>query len=281
MRSLHSLGAVAVAALVLSACSGVELERTAGMTPTGSEFNRALFGEYIALSRSEYNQGDYADSDTYALRARAAGQGTMVQPEEVSAREIPADKVGELTTYRGRLVTALNGNARDRLPRDAAKAQAMFDCWLEQQHENFQPADIAACRAAFLEALAKIEGAPPARPAQAPAPGRSQTFTVQFELNKATLNDAANAEIGRAVAHARAINAQWIVLEGHADRSGSAARNMRLSQSRVAAVKQAIQRAGVNVQFRESAEGESRPIVQTPDGVREVRNRVVFVRVVP
>jgi outer membrane protein OmpA-like peptidoglycan-associated protein len=279
MRSLNSFYAVTAAALVLSACAGTELERTSGMTPTGSEFNRSLFGEYVALSRSEYNQGDYGDSDAYALRARSVGQGTMVEPQEVTARTIPADKAPELTASRGRLMTALRGGARERLPRDAAQAQAMFDCWLEQQEENHQPAHIAACRDGFMAALARIEVAPTAQPAARPA--GSQAFTVAFDLNKATLNDAANAEIRRAVAHARSINAQWVVLEGHADRSGPDSHNMRLSQSRVAAVRQAIQGSGVNVQFRDSAEGENRPIVQTADGVREARNRVVIVRVVP
>ena len=53
MRKLSSLCAVA-AALALSACSGMELQRTSGMTPAGSEFNRALFGEYMTLSRIEF-----------------------------------------------------------------------------------------------------------------------------------------------------------------------------------------------------------------------------------
>lgn len=282
MKHLPSLGAVAVAALVLSACAGDELGRTRGMSPTGSEFNRAMFQEYLARSQTEFNEGDYGNSDKFALRAQSLARGTMVEPEEVSARTIPADKVAELTTYRGRLMTALQGGARERLPKEAAHAQLLFDCWLEEQEENFQPADIAACRSDFMAALAKIEGAPPAQPARAPAPpaGRSETFTVFFDHNKATLNNAANAEIGRAIAHARAINAQWIVLEGHADRSGSPGYNMRLSQNRVAAVKRAIERSGLKAQFRDSAEGESYPVVQTPDGVREVRNRVVFVRVV-
>jgi outer membrane protein OmpA-like peptidoglycan-associated protein len=278
MRSLNSFYAVAAAALILSACAGTELDRISGTTPTGPEFNRALFGEYVARSRVEYNEGDYGNSDKFAVRARSLAQGTMVEPEEVSARTIPADKVPELTTARGRLVAALRGGARERLPVDAARAQSRFDCWLEEQEENHQPADIAACRAEFMEALAKIEVAPAAQPAPA---ARSQTFTVLFDWNKATLDDAANAEIRRALAHARSINAQWVVLEGHADRSGSDAYNMRLSQSRVAAVRQAIQGSGVNVQFRDSADGESRPIVQTADGVREARNRAVIVRVVP
>lgn len=267
-----------VAVLVLSGCAGDELGRSTGMTPTGSEFNKAMYGEYITLSQKEFNEGDYGNSDKFAVRARSSAGNTTVQPEEMSARQIPADKVSELTTARGRLVTALNAGARERLPRDAAKAQAMFDCWMEETEEaNAVDPDLEACRAGFFEALAKIEVAAPGAP---PAAGRSETFLVYFDFNKAILNDKGKAEIGRAIAHAKAINAQFVVLEGHADRAGADPYNKRLSQARVATVKQAIQASGVNVQFRDSAEGESRPPVPTADGVREARNRVVIVRVV-
>jgi OOP family OmpA-OmpF porin len=279
MKRLLSWCGVAVAAVVLSGCAGDELGRSTGMTPTGSDFNKALYGEYIALSQKEFNEGDYGNSDKFAVRARSSAANTTVQPEEMSARRIPADKVSDLTTARGRLATALNAGARERLPRDAAKAQAMFDCWMEETEEaNAVDPDLEACRAGFFDALAKIEVAPAAPPPA--AAGRSQTFAVYFDFNKSTLTDAGKAEVNRAVAHARAINAQFVVLEGHADRSGANPYNMRLSQARVATVKQAIQASGVNVQFRDSAEGEARPPVPTADGVREQRNRVVIVRVV-
>ena len=282
MKSLSTWCAVAVAALILSACAGNEIERTSGLSPTGPEFNRALFGDYLAMSRTEFNEGDYGNSDKYALRARALAEGKMVQPEEVSARKIPADKAPEITSYRGRLVAALDGGAREKLPRDAATAQAKFDCWLEEQEENIQPGDIAACRSAFLEALAKIEGKPMAQPAPAHRPPpKAEAFLVRFDFNRATLDAAANAEIGRAVAYARQIRAGWVVLEGHADRAGSSGYNLGLSEKRIAAVRQAIEKSGVKVQFRAVADGEDHPVVQTADGVREARNRVVIVRVVP
>jgi outer membrane protein OmpA-like peptidoglycan-associated protein len=77
------------------------------------------------------------------------------------------------------------------------------------------------------------------------------------------------------------LNAKSVVLAGHADRAGASDYNLRLSQRRVAAVRAAIQRAGVDVRFDISSFGEQRPAVQTADGVREARNRRVEVRIVP
>ena len=65
-------------------------------------------------------------------------------------------------------------------------------------------------------------------------------------------------------------------MAGHADRSGSPAYNQGLSQRRaqnVAAelVRLGVQREAISVQ----AFGESRPLVATADGVREMQNRRV------
>ena len=279
---LSTLSAAVAATLALSACGGMELERTSGMTPTGSEFDKALFSDYMTLSHQEYNEGDYRNSDLYAMRARSAGAGTMVEPEEISARTIPANETQELSSARGRLVTALNGGARARDPREAASAQANFECWMEEAEENIQPQHLAECRSRFFDALGKIEVKPAVAAAPAPAPVlQPENIAIYFDLNKATLNDEAQREIDHAVARIRGLRAKEVVLVGHADRSGSARYNMALSERRVTAVRDALKKAGVDVPFSESAVGESRPAVPTADNVRERRNREVTVHIVP
>ena len=65
-------------------------------------------------------------------------------------------------------------------------------------------------------------------------------------------------------------------MAGHADRSGDAAYNQRLSQRRAEAVAAELVRDGVargNISVQ--AFGESRPLVPTADNVREPQNRRV------
>ncbi len=275
---LSTLSAAMAATLALTACSGMELERTSGMTPTGSAFDKALFSDYMTLSHQEYNEGDYRNSDVFAVRARSAGEGTMVEPEELSARTIPAAETRELSSARDRLVAALNGGGRDRNPREAASAQANFECWMEEAEEGNQPQHLAECRSRFFDGLAQIE----AKPAVAAAPVlQPEDITIYFDLNKATLNSEAQREVEHAVARIHGLRAKEVVLVGHADRSGSARYNMKLSESRVAAVRDALKKAGVDVPFSESAVGESRPAVPTADNVRERRNREVVIHIVP
>src|SRR5262245_13392409 len=85
---------------------GTDLERAEKTRPAGSEFQQSLYKEYLDSAKSEYAQGDYFDSDKYSRRAMATAQGQPPQPEQIAARDLPADKVGELTDARARLVRA-------------------------------------------------------------------------------------------------------------------------------------------------------------------------------
>ena len=46
----------------------------------------------------------------------------------------------------------------------------MYDCWVQEQEENFQPDDIARCRDGFLAAMEEVEAQwpQPAEPAIEP-----------------------------------------------------------------------------------------------------------------
>jgi outer membrane protein OmpA-like peptidoglycan-associated protein len=269
---------IALAALALAACTepqsqlGTENAFTQlnNTTPTGSPFTRSLFQQYAQLSKSEYNQGDFKDSDAYKARAMAAAQGTAPAPESVTSRNLPADKVGEISGYRDRLVKALDNGSRDRVPSDAARAQTMFDCWLEQQEENRQPNDIAACRNGFLASLDLIERVPPAS-------RKTESFTLYFDKNKATPTTDSRRELQRVISQARQNRYKEIRIEGYTDRTGSDAYNLKLSQRREAYVHEQLHKAGINANIDTNAYGETKAAINTADGVAEPKNRRVVV----
>ena len=69
-----------------------------------------------------------------------------------------------------------------------------------------------------------------------------------------------------------------IEVAGHADRSGTPQYNQRLSQRRADAVRAYLSGRGIpDGVIATEAFGESRPRVDTADGVREVQNRRVEV----
>ncbi|MDH3402452.1 MAG: OmpA family protein [Acidobacteriota bacterium] len=105
-------------------------------------------------------------------------------------------------------------------------------------------------------------------------------FTLLFELGSPRLDAEARALMPAVLAAILARSAPEVIVAGHADRAGGRDVNKRLSRERAEAVRDEIVAAGlaagaVAVEWY----GEERPAVDTPDGVREARNRRVEIRV--
>lgn len=116
---------------------------------------------------------------------------------------------------------------------------------------------------------------PPAAPVAAPPPV-ARTYLVFFDWDRADLTTRAREIIAEAANASRTVQTTRIEVQGHADRSGSDAYNMRLSRRRADNVAAELVRRGVNRNIITiQAFGESRPLVPTADGVREPQNRRV------
>ncbi len=266
------------AALILSGCAGMELERAQNMTPEGSVFNMSLYKGYVELAKSEHAEVDYADSDVFALRAIGAGSGEAVEPEPIDHRALPEDKVAELTGARQRLTSAFDAGAAARMPVEAAHAQVMFDCWMQEQEENFQPEDIAYCRGDMLAALDALEVRPvakaePAPPPPMPIPG---PYVVFFDFDKAELTDRAKLVLANVARDAGTAKIGRVFTSGHTDRAGANAYNDTLAKMRVDVVAKYLIATGIDKAKILTADyGESHPKVATPDGQIEAKNRRV------
>jgi outer membrane protein OmpA-like peptidoglycan-associated protein len=125
---------------------------------------------------------------------------------------------------------------------------------------------------------AQYKFAPPA-PAAAPpspAPAAAPSFMVFFDWDRSNLSAQALATIKQAAGAYKAKGSARITATGHTDKSGPEAYNMALSLRRANAVKDALVREGVPAQaIAVIGRGESQPLVQTADGVREPQNRRV------
>jgi len=124
-----------------------------------------------------------------------------------------------------------------------------------------------------------VEPAPPPPPPPEPAPPPppapvAQEFIVYFPWDQSILTTEAQSVVQAAANYAAQGTPTSVVVVGHADTSGSAAYNVRLSERRAKAVADALVGLGVNqssmsVDWR----GETQNAVATGDGVREPLNR--------
>ena len=285
---LLRITSVALFGLVLVGCDlpGTKLEKAQRVDPDGSTFNRNLYQGYIDLASSEYDEGDYTDSDNFAVRAMQSGTGGTVAPEEISARRLPKDKVGELTSARQRLVGTLSKGAVEKVPAETARAQTGFDCWMQEQEENFQPDDIEACRSRFFAALEYIEDAlkpkPIAKKVEPPAapPPEAQTFVLYFGTDGDELDKASQAVLSRVRAAASKIDGANITVAGFTDAEGTSKYNLGLSDRRAETVALALADAAAQ-KIDTISFGQHNQAVPTADGVEEPLNRRVEITVSP
>jgi len=125
--------------------------------------------------------------------------------------------------------------------------------------------------------------APPA-PVPAPAPlplcppaaVTPGPFLVFFDWDRSVITPEAAAILDRAADQYASTGQTSVTLAGHADKSGKADYNLALSQRRADAVKDYMTKKGVAPGvITTEAFGETRPLVDTADGVREPQNRRV------
>ena len=151
------------ALVTLSACTGDwDDDEVRALDPGPDPFDQALFDAYIDLAVGEQAEEDWRDVDQFLARARRIAGGEAVVPDRVEDRELPPEAIPALETARVELVTALARGGRIFAPVDAARAQALYDCWIQEVEEDHQRSDIDNCRRAFRSALndtqAQIEG---------------------------------------------------------------------------------------------------------------------------
>ena len=101
-------------------------------------------------------------------------------------------------------------------------------------------------------------------------------YIVFFEWDRSDITPEAAGILDNAVSAYQSCGNASVMLAGHADRSGAASYNVGLSQRRADAVKGYLTSKAIPESvIATEAFGESRPRVETADGVREVQNRNV------
>lgn len=257
----------AVAAALLTGCTSAPLTELRGTAPQGSATSQALARGYAQFAAVELTEMlDLKDGDYFARKGLAAVRGEEPVPEKVADWRVPDKDVAYLSAERNRLAAALANRADGAVPETVAAAQLGYDCWIEQQEEGFQPADIEACRALYAASVDMLERR------------KDYPHSIFFALNGIDLTPAETARVQMLAARALRLEVPRITVLGHADSTGSERHNLRLSLHRADTVKRALVRAGIAPdRVGVAAAGESRQRVATGDGVAEPANRRVEV----
>ena len=253
-----------VAATLVAGCAGFTGQRYVddlnAVDLSGNGFTTALAREYRDLANFEWSRMlDYRDGQHYAKKGLSAAAGEAVAPDALGSRHLPEFALADIASGHDRLVTALAAGAGERHPDVAARAQAKFDCWMEQQEENHQPQHIASCRKEFEDAMLQIA---------------ASKYMVFFDFGSSRLTRAGRQILSQAVANAKANGTRQFEIVGHTDTVGSDRANRALSRARAQAVKAYLVSQGIfGRHISVTGAGESAQLVATADGVKQPENR--------
>jgi len=290
--------------LLLAACSGIdsfsEVRALKEAKPVGSPFTQHLAAEYRDFATNELdNMFDYPDALHFARKGLAAAAGEVVMPEPLSDWNLAGEDMEALGAARARLLGAFDRGARDTAPQQAANAQAMFDCWIEQEEEIWQSADVLGCREKYLSSVETLESmiektetseepepAPELMPVMevvgapeaVPMTPEDSMYLVFFVFDKSNISEGARDVLETVYEESMRMmrdgEEKTVKIIGHTDSSGPNDYNDRLAMRRANAARDALTQLGVDpAAIRVEGRGEDELLVKTADGVREPANR--------
>ena len=262
---------------LMGACSNAGLiEEVERSKPAGDEFAQALHGEYVALARSEEAEGDQRDAMHFINKAKVVATGKAVAADDFTARDVAGTgDEAALKAARSQLDDALKGGAAKRNPKAAAKAQGMFDCWMQEAEEDVQPSDIAKCRDGFKVAMAAIGPAKPAKKKKKAKVASGSPFTVYFKFNSADLTDSSHSALYDIMQKVGSHKPKTVSIVAHSDLSGASDYNKALSGLRAAALQKLLKGAGAKT-ITTAAMGDAEPIVNTKKPNQTNRRAVII-----
>ena len=269
--------------LLLTSCTSLDVLKKKNIH--GNNFNTELARDYLKFADKEARQYDWVDSDHFAKKGIAASKGTNVLPEDLAKWDLKSNHRAELTHARSELVATLTSSNKHRFPKEAADAQAFFDCWVEEQEENWQPNDIVYCKKHYQDAIAKLHHVIKTvdQPTQVEVirtePKHEEKiehiYKVHFDFDKADIVDSERHILDK-IAKAHIHHKSKIHIDGYADDTGSDEYNDKLSLRRAESVKNYLTNSGVNKDvFDLHYHGKHHLAVKTPHGVKERANRRV------
>ncbi len=257
--------------LVLAGCDTTQSLQSLRAAPlSGTPFEMALARHYLTFSEAELKRYNWWNSKYFADKGLQAAYGKAAGPEAPSAWDIPAASRDELRNAHQTLSKKLTASFKKQSPESAANAQFYFDCWVAEQEKNTDPKAIAACRDGFLDQLDETD------PPIAQGGPLATSFMLNFPWDSTQAQGLALQELDDLARTIKRHRNYRIIINGHADRSGSDDYNMQLSQHRADFIRQVLIGRGVPAtRVDYYAFGESDPKVETADGVRNNENRRV------
>ena len=129
------------------ACAPENIAEIRASDPDVPAFSKQLHLQYGALALRKIEEGNPVSAAYFLVKAEQAAAGMTVMPD----RDPEKNKITEHAYHS--LDMVLSDSGSEIAPAVKARAQVMYDCWLEEMQQAVDPGDIAACKLAFEQAI--------------------------------------------------------------------------------------------------------------------------------
>lgn len=256
---IRRFAALAILTMTLSGCTyfGSEFmvwQLNKADTTGGTPFTQALTEQYKSrANESQYQTYNYDQAYRNADRGLDASVGAVVKPLSTNEFVIPESLMPEIVKARIDLDKALNDGAREATPKEAALAQAKFDCWIEDAAKTWLPDLYQECRKEFYDAFNQItamRGQPvdlsQTALAQDAVDVNANRFMLFFGTGGAKLNASTAASLDQIAQIIKQRQPKLVRVEGHSDAAGSKTSKQKISDQRAIAISNALMARGVD-----------------------------------
>jgi outer membrane protein OmpA-like peptidoglycan-associated protein len=272
---------IAAAMLAAAACASKQ-------TPAALDQARSLYAHLQQTGADQRVSGEMLRArEAIAEAEQAMERGPDEYAEGIAHVALRTTQTAEAADERHTADRAADSLSRVRLARQVEVTQAQRDSLAAAQRLSQQ--EIDSLRRANEEANARLnEALTQLRSLVVEITNLQQTSRglvislsdILFDVNKATLKAGAEANIRRIAAVLQQYPDHQISVEGHTDATGPDDYNLRLSDQRAAAVREALVRGGVDAaRITSKGLGETQPVAtnDTPAGRQQNRRVEVVV----
>jgi OOP family OmpA-OmpF porin len=243
--------------LFLSACAGqvtpnIDVARKASYPK--DMFLETLRGGYINMADEQWQQGDKDDAMRFGQKAMAITHGITPEMDTLYNRKISLTHLNELLGSRYFLESAFVKGVKEEIPGEAAMAQLMFDCWLDETEESVQSerpckddfhkfkqeidavlTDIKMMDEAKRQRMIdqhKRELARKLAAQKASLRKMPEDSFIFFQFNSIALGVTGKALLDKVAKDIEAFKPRKVVIAGNTDLVGNAKTNMKLAMQR-------------------------------------------------
>ena len=117
-----------------------QLDALRALAPEAGDFRESLASEYLAYAEAEKESGEVRDAEYFALKGLTSAQGRDVFPDAPQDRKLAPGDQPTLNAAHDWLLSSLQPVREQAIPELLARAQLMFDCWLDNAEEEARTA---------------------------------------------------------------------------------------------------------------------------------------------